>query len=142
MAKKKTREQQIADLNDSIRRTNRKISNAQNEINSYNAAKASLQDLHNRLEAEAQTMAMRNYMQPYMYTEPGDWRGDFYLQYQYRIDQMMTQSTNTYDAIEQRLETIQREINRLSDIIGQKESDIYRWDSSISNYRTQIFWLQ
>ncbi len=55
---------------------------------------------------------------------------------------MMTQSTNTYDTIEQRLETIRREINRLSDIIGQKESDIYRWDSSISNYRTQIFWLQ
>lgn len=142
MAKKKTREQQVADLNESIRRTNTKITNARNAIQNYQIKKEALQELYYRLETELEAIEDHNSRQSDNYEDLEGWMGDIYTAYQYYITEMSNKSENARSTVEQRLETIQDEMDRLADAVYENQLNITRWNGAISNYQSDLFWAK
>ncbi len=142
MAKKKTREQQIADLNDSIKRTNTKITNARNAIQNYQAKKDALQELYYRLETELEALEELNGRQSDNHQELEGWRGDIYTAYQYYIAELSAKSENACSVVEERLEAIQGEINRLTDAIYENQLNMTRWSGAVSSYERDLFWAR
>lgn len=142
MAKKKTKEQKIADLNDSIKRTNTKITNARNAIQNYQAKKHALQELYYRLETELEALEDHNGSQSDNHQELEGWRGDIYTGYQYYITELSAKSENACNIVEERLEAIQGEINRLTDAIYENQLNMTRWSGAISSYERDLFWAR
>lgn len=142
MAKKKTKEQKIADLNDSIKRTNTKITNARNAIQNYQAKKDALQELYYRLETELEALEEHIGSQSDNHQELEGWRGDIYTGYQYYIAELSAKSENVCSVVEDRLEAIQGEINRLTDAIYENQLNMTRWSGAVSSYERDLFWAR
>lgn len=140
MAQKKTKEQKIADLNESIRRTKTKITNARNAIQNCQAKKDTLQELHRRLETELETLEDQNGRQSENYEGLDGWRGNVYTEYQYHIAEVSAKTGNGCSTVEDRLDAIQNEIKRLEDTVYEHQISITKWTDAITSYERELFW--
>lgn len=142
MAQKKTREQKIADLNESIRRTKTKITNAKNAIENQQANKDALQELYRRLETELEVLEDQNGRQSINYEGLDGWRGDVYTGYQYNIAEVSAQNEHACSTVEEGLDAIQNEIKRLEDTVYENQLSITRWTGAITGYERELFWAK
>lgn len=142
MAQKKTKEQRIADLNESIRRTRTKITNARNAVQNCQDKKDALQELHRRLETELSALEDQGGRQSENYEGLEGWRGDIYAGYQYHIAELSAKSENARNIVEERLDAIQDEIKRLEDTVYEDLLSITRWTSAITGYERELFWAK
>lgn len=142
MAVTKTKEQKIADLNENIKRTRTKITNTRTAIQNQQAKKDALQELHHRLETELSSLEDQDSQQAGNYQGLEGWRGDIFTGYQYDIAELSGKSENARSIVEERLDTIQDEIQRLDAEVYESLLAITRWSSAITSYERELFWAK
>lgn len=142
MAQKRSKEQRISSLNDSIARTRTKITNARNAIGNQQANKDALQELHCRLETELEALEDQGARQSDNYEGLEGWRGDIYTGYQYQTAELSAGSENARSIVQERLDKIWDEIRRLEDAVYENQLDITRWTSAVTGYERELFWAK